>query len=50
MSVDIKVFSVDEKRYFSAFRVLRLWLYPVTRINKRVIYLLASVIQVISNQ
>ena len=63
MSVEIKVISVDEgfgkdilklKGYilyiFQPFRLLRLWLYPITTIIKGVIYLLTSVIWVISNQ
>ena len=63
MSVDIKVISVDEKfgkdilklqgyilYIFQPFRFLRLWLYPVTTIIKGIIYLLTSVMQVISNQ
>ena len=53
MSVDIKVISVDEKfgkdilklegcilYIFQPFRILRLWLYPITRIIKGIIYLL----------
>ena len=63
MSLDIKVISVDEKfgkdilklqgyilYIFQSFRFLRLWLYPITTINEGIIYLLTSVIQVISNQ
>ena len=63
MSVDIKVISVDEKfgkdilklkgymfYIFQPFRFLRLWLYPIATIIKSLIYLLTSVIRVISNQ
>ena len=63
MSVDIKVISVDEKfgkdilklkgymlYIFQPFRFLRLWLYAITTIIKSLIYLLTSVIRVISNQ
>ena len=63
MSVDIKVISVDEKvgkdilklqgyilHIFQPFRFLRLSLYPITTIIKGIIYLLTSVIQIISNQ
>ena len=63
MSVDIKVISVDEKfgkdilklkgyilYIFQPFQFLRLWLYPITKIIIGIIYLLTSVIRVISNQ
>ena len=63
MSVDIKVISVDEKfgkdilklqgyilYTFQPFWFLRLWLYSITTIIKGIIYLLTSVMRVISNQ
>ena len=63
MYVDIKVISADEKfgnnilklrgyivYIFQPFRLLRLWLYPITTIIKGIPYLLTSVMRVISNQ